>query len=153
MLSKREANLRYNIFRNNIRIFVCETRCSGSPFPLPLPGINDKPECMPGGGGESENLERADDGEDHSIWNNMGGGADDDQDHSIWNNMGGDSPGEADVDLRLVRGNTLQSFKMQKLKEIELNKKKNAKKFLPNFERKDQCQFTMMLKHNYSIPN
>ena len=74
-------------------------------------------------GGASENLERIDSGEDHSIWN-MGGDADDDQDHSIWNNMGGDSPGEADVDLRLVRRITLQSFKMQKKKEIELNKKK-----------------------------
>ncbi len=106
MLSKRVANLRYNTWERYSNIcFV--NRCSGSPFPLPLPGINDKPECMPGGGGESENLERIDSGEDqdHSIWN-MGGDADDDEDHSIWNNMGGDgggSPSEVDVDLRIVR--------------------------------------------------
>ncbi len=33
--------------------FICmASRCAGIPFPLPLPGVNDLPECQPGGAPE-----------------------------------------------------------------------------------------------------
>ncbi len=28
-------------------LFFVQIRCTGAPFPAPLPGINDMPECMP----------------------------------------------------------------------------------------------------------